>query len=66
MYGVERKMIYAQIKKGRKLHLVHEYEDGDVGQPICGIHAPQFRMSINVPLGNACKRCVRVFNSRQG
>jgi len=55
-------MIYAQIKRGLKLHLVHEYEDGEVGQPICGTNADGFRMSINVPLGNACKRCIRVFN----
>ena len=57
-------MKYAQIKSGLKLHLVHEYEDDTVGQPICGIKANGFRMSINVPLGNACKRCLRVFNAQ--
>ena len=57
-------MRYAQIKSGLKLHLVHEY-DNTVGQPICGIKTNRFRMTINVPLGHECKRCIRVANSRR-
>ena len=57
-------MRYAQIKSGLKLHLVHEYDDNTVGQPICGMYAPNYHMSINLPLGHACKNCIRVFNAR--
>lgn len=62
-------MIYAQIKGGNKLHLVEEHIDNygggkSVGQPLCGIVALKYRMTINLPLGNACKNCQRVFNAR--
>ena len=65
-------MIYAQIKKGQKLHLAYEAGEGRdnrrlvpagyVSDPICGRSAPEgYRMVINIPLGNACKRCLRVY-----
>lgn len=63
-------MIYAQIKSGRKLHLAcqpGEEWKGEIvranhlSKPLCGQPMTgNYRMSINVPLGNACKRCVRV------
>lgn len=68
-------MIYAQIKSGQKLHYVYTAGEGrndtnlvkagHVSAPICGraVHAG-YRMTINVPLGNACKNCMRVLASR--
>lgn len=53
-------MRYAQIKSGQKLHLVFEFADGSVSQPICGQKTDRYRMTINVPLANACKNCLRV------
>ena len=59
-------MIYAQIKSGRKLHLVFQSE-GWVSNPICGIKKHKnYRMTINVPLANACKNCLRVYNANGG
>ena len=66
-------MTYAQIKAGRKLHLVcepgEEYRGqvvrkGELSLPLCGIKTSHYRMTINMPLGNACKRCLLVHNSR--
>jgi len=68
-------MRYAQIKAGRRLHLVYEAGEGVDDQhiikagflsnPLCGQPAPNgYRMTINVPLANACKRCIKVFNAR--
>ncbi|HTV71176.1 MAG TPA: hypothetical protein VMF90_21820 [Rhizobiaceae bacterium] len=64
-------MTYAQIDKGMKLHIVcepgEEYRGeviriGHLSAPLCC--TPRFRgfyrMTINVPLGNACKNCRRV------
>jgi hypothetical protein len=67
-------MIYAQITKGRKLHLAFEPGEGrspdklipagHVGLPLCGQPVPKgYRMTINVPLANACKRCQRVYQT---
>jgi hypothetical protein len=60
-------MIYAQIKSGRKLHLACQAGEewngeivraGSLSRPICGQHMEgNYRMTINVPLGNACKKC---------
>ena len=63
-------MIYAQIKSGRKLHLAAEPGEhdqngrivlaGNLSYPICGQpmkEASSYRMTINVPLANACKKC---------
>lgn len=69
-------MIYAQIKAGQKLHLVYEPGEGRDDQsivkagylstPLCGQPMPEasYRMNINVPLGNACKRCLHVYRAR--
>lgn len=68
-------MIYAQVSGGQKLHLAYEPGEGPddkhlvragyVSDPICGRPAPEgYRMTINVPLANACKRCLRVYAAR--
>jgi len=57
-------MRYAQVHKKQKLHLVYELPNGDVTQPVCGKKADNFRMTINMPLGNACKNCLRRLNSK--
>ncbi|HEY9459250.1 MAG TPA: hypothetical protein VIR04_00465 [Paralcaligenes sp.] len=62
-------MIYAQIKSGHKLHLALEggevdregvrIERGMLSHPLCGqrMTEPNYRMTINVPLANACRKC---------
>lgn len=67
-------MIYAQIKKGQKLHLAYEAGEGKneivkagyLSAPLCGkrMERDGYRMNINVPLGNACKNCLRVARAR--
>lgn len=68
-------MIYAQIKGGQKLHLAYEAGEGKdkqhliragyISDPLCGRQAPTgYRMTINVPLVNACKNCWRVYRAR--
>lgn len=72
-------MTYMQIKSGQKLHLVYEPGEGKDDQsiiraghlsaPICGRSlGPNgtFKMTINMPLGNACKRCLEVYRRRHG
>jgi hypothetical protein len=70
-------MIYAQVKGGQKLHLAYEagegvddqhlIKSGYISNPICGRPAPDgYRMTINLPLANACKRCQRVYAARHG
>lgn len=73
-------MTYMQIKGGQKLHLVytagegiderHLIRAGYISHPICG-RIPDnekfrsgFKMTINVPLANACKNCLRVHGAR--
>jgi len=58
-------MRYAQVHRGNKLHLVFEAEDA-LSNPICGIKASQYRMTINMPLGRSCKNCWRVFDANAG
>ncbi len=67
-------MRYAQIKAGHKLHLVHEAGEehrghiirkGELSMPLCGIKTSHYRMTINVPLAKACKRCLLVENSKR-
>jgi hypothetical protein len=70
-------VIYAQIKSGGKLHLAYEAGEGRdasslvprgmISAPLCGSVAfhGRYRMTINVPLANACKRCLRVSRARQ-
>jgi len=67
-------MIYAQVDRGQKLHLVCEPGEelrgeviraGSLSAPLCGrkVHTG-YRMTTNVPLfASACKICLRVFNS---
>lgn len=70
-------MIYMQIKSGQKLHLGYEAGEGKddqhlikadyVSAPICGRGFDKdgnHRMTINVPLGNACRNCWKVYKSR--
>ena len=70
-------MKYMQIKSKQKLHLVYEsgegrddahlIKTGHISAPICGRGFDRngnFKMTINVPLGNACKNCTRVYNAR--
>jgi len=65
-------MLYAQIKKGQKLHLVFEPGEGwdrqhlipinEVSKPLCNRRfSGHYRMTINVPLASACKNCLRVY-----
>lgn len=71
-------MRYMQIKGGQKLHLVYEPGEGidskhlipyrHLSAPICGrgfTDDGTFRMTINAPLGNACRNCLRIYASRQ-
>jgi len=70
-------MIYAQIKGGQRLHLAYQAGEGKdessivrygyLSGPICGRPLPPsgYRMAINIPLGNACKSCLRVWAARQ-
>ena len=66
-----------QIEGGQKLHLVYEpgegidkqnlIQAGHVSAPICGRGFDKngnFKMTINVPLANVCKRCLRVYAVR--
>ena len=59
---------YAQEYSGQKLHLVRDYGRGYVGaRALCGRTCEgrgEWRMTINVPLANACKNCVRVRDTR--
>jgi len=68
-------MRYAQIHSGNKLHLVYEpgegiddqhlVKAGYVSAPLCGQKFEgNYRMTINVPLAHACKRCLKVYNKR--
>jgi len=60
---------YAQEYGGQKLHLVQDFGDGEVAyRAVCGRNPGKrgtWRMTINVPLANACKNCVRLFAKRQ-
>lgn len=65
-------MIYAQIKSGNRLHLVCEPGEefrgeiiraGHLSRPLCGTPRTGYRMTINVPLGHACKRCAQIYKA---
>lgn len=56
-------MRYVQHKVGQKLHLAYEIEGG-LTHPVCGRAFSNYRASFNVPLGNACKCCLKRVNSR--
>ena len=66
-----------QIKSGQRLHLVYEAGEGKssdklisagrVSAPICGRGFSDqggYKMTINMPLDNACKNCLRVNRAR--
>ena len=70
-------MRYMQINAGNKLHLVYEAGEGVnsqnliragfVSAPICGRGLKEgggYRMTINAPLGKACKRCLKLLNKK--
>lgn len=70
-------MIYAQVKRKQKFHLVYEAGEGPddlhlvkagfLSDPICGRPAQGgYRMTVNVPLANECKNCRRVVDARHG
>ncbi len=69
-------MIYAQIAAGQKLHIAYEPGEGPdaahlvpaghLGKPLCGRPLDSYRMTINVPLANACRNCLRVYAARHG
>jgi len=70
-------MIYAQVRVGQKLHLAYVSGEGKddtslikagyISNPICGRPAPNgYRMTCNLPLANACKRCLKVYRARHG
>ena len=53
---------YAQEHGGQQLHLVEELNSEDVAlYALCGRtpRSGHWRMTINVPLGHACKNCLR-------
>lgn len=69
--GDHRAWTYAQRQSGQKLHITEKCADGAVADiAICGIGvAPErgaWRMTINVPLGHACKRCTRIARGTRG
>jgi len=64
-------MRYAQIKAGQRLHIVcepgEEYRGeiiraGHVSAPLCRTNhfKGSYRMTINLPLANACRNCLRM------
>lgn len=68
-------MRYAQIAAGKKLHLVYEPGEGRdaahlvpagrLSLPLCNKPVVGgYRMTINVPLGHACRNCQRVHSAR--
>ena len=68
-------MLYAQVKRGQRLHLVYEAGEGPdndivrkgfVSAPLCNRRMiGNFRMTINLPLANACRNCRRIHTARQ-
>lgn len=69
-------MRYTQVKGGQKLHLAFEAGEGWDAQhlipagrlsaPICGRELPLegYRLNVNIPMGAACKNCLRVARAR--
>jgi len=55
---------YAQEYGSQQLHLVEAHTDGSVSyRALCGRKPKKrgtWRMTINCPLGNACKKCLKV------
>lgn len=69
-------MRYAQVESKQRLHLVYEPGEGHgdhivragrVSAPLCGRPVLNgYRMTVNLPLGNACRNCLRVYCARYG
>lgn len=57
-------MRFAQEKKGQKLHLVYDLGQFGLSQPVCGRKVSGYRMTINVPMRQACGNCLRRMNSK--
>jgi hypothetical protein len=61
-------LIYAQRAAGRKMHLALIHGDGEVERrALCGIVPDErggWRMTCNVSLAHACKRCRRVWDGK--
>ena len=61
-------MRYVQEYAGQKLHLVSELPDGSVfNTALCGrvcMKRGNWRISINVPMGMACKNCLKIATIR--
>lgn len=53
-------MTYAQERFGMKLHLVDVVNGRPMLTALCGRTVGSWRMTINLPLGHACRNCVRV------
>ncbi len=69
-------MKYLQVRGGQKLHLVMEAGEetpagdiirrGYISNPLCNRPMGDIiRMTINLPLANACKNCQRVYRAWQ-
>ena len=52
-------MRYAQEKRRQKLHLVHTRDDEPELRAICGRRVRRWRITINLPMGMACRNCLR-------
>jgi hypothetical protein len=67
-------MTYAQFAAGQKLHIVcepgEEYRGevvryGQLSWPLCGRRSRlNYRMTINVPMKQACHNCCRIYDKR--
>ena len=58
------RLLYAQERRGQKLHLVVDLGGGFVSEPLCGRRVSRWYMTINVPLGRSCKNCRRCTERR--
>lgn len=61
---------YTQEYGGQKLHLVQEYSSGSVSRrALCGRTPSKrgnWRLTINLPLGQSCANCRRIYRSLHG
>jgi hypothetical protein len=54
-------ILYAQERKGQRLHIVRDFGDRGVSaRAPCGRSAEQWRLTINLPMGMCCKTCSRL------
>lgn len=58
--------IYAQAKRGQKLHLVEQTDRTHVlRRALCGKEA-DWRLTINLPMGMSCANCRRIHKNLTG